>query len=344
MILIRADGNAEIGTGHIMRCLSIADALREKGQTVLFVTADEHMQETIGRRGYEAAILYSDYRDLEAERGELLKLIHDTGADGIFIDSYFVTPDYLQTVREQIPVAYLDDLGSFGYPADLLINYNVYGPGIDYRELYEQAGESCPPTLLGPKYAPLRRMFRGIPKRVPKEKASDILVSGGGSDPAHIGLRLIREVPEDGYGMIWHFLIGGMNPDYEEIRRLAEGKSHLRIHHDVADMRSLISGCDIAIAAAGSTMYEIAACGTPMITYTMADNQRPGAKAFQEMGMAVSCGDLREGSVDCLLSEAIRMAGDYALRKQMGEQMQEAVDGRGAERICNRILRIRVKS
>ena len=69
MILIRADGNTAIGTGHIMRCLSIADALREKGQTVLFVTADEHMQETIGRRGYEAAILYSDFREMDAESG-----------------------------------------------------------------------------------------------------------------------------------------------------------------------------------------------------------------------------------------------------------------------------------
>ena len=192
MILIRADGNAVIGTGHIMRCLSIADALREKGQTVLFVTAHEGMVQTIGRRGYDAAILHSDYREMDAESGKLLKLIHDTTADGILIDSYFVTTGYLKTVREQIPAAYLDDLGDFGYPADLLINYNVYGPGIDYRGLYEQAGVTYPQTLLGPKYAPLRGMFRGIPKRIQKERASDILVSGGGSDPAHIGLRLIR--------------------------------------------------------------------------------------------------------------------------------------------------------
>ena len=128
-----------------------------------------------------------------------------------------------------------------------------------------------------------------------------------------------------------------MNPDYEEIRRLAEGRACLRIHHDVADMRSLILGSDIAIAAAGSTMYEIAACGTPMITYTMADNQKPGAKAFQETGMARSCGDLREGPVSCLISEAVRMAEDYPMRKQMGEQMQELVDGRGAERIAERL-------
>ena len=91
----------------------------------------------------------------------------------------------------------------------------------------------------------------------------------------------------------FHFLIGAMNQDKKEIEKLAEGMSNAVLHYNVSDMKSLICSCDIAVSAAGSTLYEICACGVPLITYVLADNQYEGAKAFEEKGLALNCGDIR---------------------------------------------------
>ena len=107
-------------------------------------------------------------------------------------------------------------------------------------------------------------------------------------------------------------------------------------------MKALICSCDLAVSAAGSTMYEIAACGVPMIAYILADNQIPGAKTFAKLGLAVSCGDLRnkENAATILMDAVDRTAKNYVLRKQISEKMQNMVDGFGADRLARELLDI----
>ncbi len=337
MILIRADGNETIGTGHVMRCLSVADALAEIGTDIRFLLADETMLPAIRQRGFAARVLDSDYRNMPDELDALIPYINECRPSRIIIDSYFVTPGYLNALNQLVSAVYMDDLASFAYPVDLLVNYNIYGQAIDYAAMYQSAGIKLPGLLLGPCFAPLRKMFQDIPRRKQREIVTDILVSTGGSDPAHMALRLLHEIEKNGHDIIWHFLVGALNPDRPEILDLAKHMGHIVIHENVSDMKSLISGCDIAISAAGSTMYEIAACGTPMITYVLADNQIPGAEAFQEQGMAVFCGDMRKESAGIIMEAAEQFSHDCPRRSDMGRKMQIRVDGRGAHRIAEKI-------
>ena len=336
MILIRADGNESVGSGHIMRCLSVADALAGEGMDVKFLLADETMLATVKQRGFDAWILHSDYREMGKELDTLIPYLREFSPSGIILDSYYVTAGYLNALTRLVPTAYMDDLASFAYPVDILINYNIYGPEIDYPAMYQKAGVKLPDLLLGPRFAPLRKMFQGIPPKNQKEKVADILVSTGGSDPVHMGVRLLHEVAKDGQYARWHFLIGALNPDRSEILDIAEHMDHIIIHQNVSDMKSLISDCDMAISAAGSTMYEIAACGTPMVTYALADNQIPGARAFQEQGLALFCGDMRENSAAAIMETIKQLGNNYPLRCSMGEKMQKQVDGYGARRIAEK--------
>lgn len=340
MILFRADGNAHIGSGHIMRCLSIADAFKRKNKDCLFVLADNTFQPLIESRGYAVYILESDYCDMDGEFENLKEVILSNCSEMLIADSYFVTANYLQKLKVLAYLVYIDDLASFAYPADVLVNYNAYGPDIDYKKLYFNENVVCPRLILGAGYVPLREMFRNVPKNKQRKTVKDILISTGGADSAHLALKIAECVAKDNT-YDWHFLIGTMNPDYGEIKKIAEKNKTIHIHYNVKDMKYLICSCDLVVSAAGSTMYEIAACGVPMITYVLADNQIPGAEAFAKLGLAVSCGDLRdkENTATILMDAVDRMEKSFILRKQIGEKMQHMIDGFGADRLVGELLK-----
>lgn len=354
-VLIRADANQNIGMGHIMRCLSLADVALSAGCMVEFLIADDSVSELIQSRGFKATVLDSDYTRMEEE-----KWPQNLQSDLIIVDSYYVTAGYLHQLREKLKpscgkLIYIDDILSFPYPVDILVDYNAYSNKAIYDKLYE--GAEQPHLILGPTFAPLRSMFRNLPKRIQKEKVENILISTGGADELHMSLKIIQAITSSvRTGYVYHFLIGPMNADKEFIREFAEKVDYIVIHEDVTDIKSLILSMDLAISAAGSTLYEISACGVPLITYSLADNQIPGGEAFENLGLAVNVGDLRNpksintalvmsgslhnSAVDRIMKATDTLAYDYKRRCEMGKQMQEMIDGFGADRMVEEILRL----
>lgn len=353
MIYIRADANPNIGMGHIMRCLSIADAISIFDNDITFVLADDGVHNLISDSGYKAVVLHTDYKSVEAE----LCSWPSTTPDIIIVDSYYITADYLRSLKDRVgkkgKLVYIDDLASFPYPVDVLVDYNAYAKLSTYEELYRNTAVEMPKFILGPNYAPLRAMFRSVPRKVQIEKTENILISTGGSDELHLALALIQYLMNRGADeKIYHFLLGAMNTDKERIRDIANGR--VVLHENVSDMKSLISSCDLVVSAAGSTLYEICACGVPLITYSLADNQIPGAEAFSSLGLAVNIGDLRdpnsiipgavmsgeldEGSCERIFTAIEELSADYEKRCEVGARMQEMIDGFGADRIVREIV------
>ena len=337
MILFRADGNKKIGMGHIMRCLSIADAFRRIGKECAFVPSDDSMQGIIMARKYKSYILRSDYRYMDDEIEDMKSVIRRFVPDMLIVDSYFVSKMYFESLRKVVRLIYLDDLAAFAYPVDVLINYNIYSLDIDYKRIYLKEGISYPKFFWGGSYTPLRKGFMNIPKKKQNKKCRDILISTGGSDLIHLALKLARYIKEKNDGRNYHLLLGAMNSDNLEICQLTSCISNIHIHSNVNDMRSLIYSCDIAVSAAGSTMYEICACGVPIITYVVADNQTLGDKKFKELGLSLSCGDLRsEREPEVKIYNCIvKISSDYMWRVNVGKKIQEYVDGYGADRIVH---------
>ena len=366
-IIFRTDANHSIGMGHLMRCLSIADAFQRLDKEVSFIVADDIAEDCILERGFKVMVLYTDYKDMDDEL-QFWPLLDGIGF--VIVDSYHVTYSYLYHLREKVgknggKLAYIDDVYSFPYPVDILINYNIYGEYVDYHSLYVNSGVDEPQYILGTDYVPLRDMFKSLPKRVQTKRVRNVLISTGGSDELHLARTLIcyllelnsnnehTDYPSNERDRIYHVLLGSMNSDKDDIRRITKDHDFIILHENVSNMKSLIMSMDLCVSAAGSSLYEICACGVPLITYSIADNQLSGAEAFEKYGVAVNIGDLRdpdsidaglffsgglcEDSAERIISTVEVVADDYLKRTYMGKRMQELVDGYGASRIVNAI-------
>ncbi len=344
-ILFRADGNSTIGAGHIMRCLSIANAAKRKGCHTLFVTAGNDFRDMITSYGHETAVMNTDYTDMSSELDRFLPVLNSYSPKAVILDSYYVTESYLKTLRESGRISSLvciDDVPEFPYPCDVLLNYNIYASAADYGALY--GGRKKPQFLLGTAYAPLREEFQNLQQRRVRKAASDILVSTGGADSEHMGLSLVREVllrEGELKHLRFHFIIGLMNKDRDAIRCLAADSPLIILHEHVTAMSSFMQQSDLAISAAGSTLYELCATQTPAITYVLADNQIPGAEGFVRHSILQSAGDVRELGTDVLarrlIQAAAALAEDYEQRIFISRKMQTVVDGRGTERILKEL-------
>lgn len=345
MIIFRVDGNEKIGLGHIMRCMSIADALIKIGEECLFVLADIRGEIIVKNRGFKTFVMNTKFDCMEMEFQKIQSVIEQKMPKCIVIDSYFVTEKYLHFLGTLGKIVYIDDLAAFAYPVNSLINYNIYSTRIDYYTLYKEKHIKLPKCILGTKYTPLRKEFKEIPEHILNREVKDILISTGGADPMHLALGIVKflvEHLESIGGIRFHIVLGMMNKDKNKIMELVGEIENIIIHSSVQDMKSLMLICDLAVSAAGSTLYELCACGTPTITYVFADNQILGADAFEKSGMMVSVGDIRgkQKIIPTIIEAIFALAGDYKKREEMGKQMQKFVDGNGAERLARELMKI----
>lgn len=334
MIWIRADGGKEIGTGHIMRCLSIADALRRMGEQVCFLVADTSTAPILTKNGQEYRVLNSDFRKMEEEFTTLLPLLSSEPQSVFLADSYYVTESYLSKIREYIPVCYMDDRGISGLPVDVLINYNIFA-GLSLYGGSEAGGTSY---LLGTEYTPLRREFQNVPYQV-RDQVKRVLITTGGSDRYNLAGKILEEVlrmPEIG-GLEYAVVSGAYNEHLPELLELAKRHCGVQVFSNVADMAELMRTCDIAVTAGGSTMYELCAVGVPMICFSFVDNQEKIVEGFRARELVCFGGDyLRQGKgmVRDVAEHIALLCRDAQLRRRYSKHQRRLVDGRGSLRIA----------
>lgn len=334
MILIRADANEKIGTGHVMRCLSIAQAFTAQGETVQFVTADHCGDKLIRDRGFETVCLNTEWERLDCEVPALIEAIKDRTANLLLVDSYYVTEYYFKKLSPYIKLAYIDDMNQAVWDVDYLINYNIFAPCFDYS-LYDKTRSKL---LLNPLYAPLREEFKGLPEHTIKKSVTNVLVSAGGADPEKVSAQLMSTICPNHPEISFHFVIGALNPNINELMLYED--DNIILHINEKRMSDLMMTCDIAISAAGTTLYELCAAGIPTITYSLADNQIAAAMQFEKQGIMLSAGDCR---TDDLFVERVNYCLQELLnsinkRKDLSRKMQALVDGKGADRIVESLL------
>lgn len=333
MVVIRADANSKIGMGHVMRCLSVADALVKCGEEVLFVTADDTPVPLLTKKGVSYRVLHTDYADMEAELPELLAVLRELalravspemvlpqmpsqGAESpdaalaqkntsILVDSYYVTEKYLAALKKRITTIYMDDIYAFSYPVDMLINYNIYGEEMGYEK---DAAFADTKLLLGTEYVPLREEFSARAGYVQSRKvlslgaanvtpAADggILITTGGSDSFNLAGQLLMEAMK--YDALkekeYHVVSGSLNPHIGELQALAQKHENIHIHCNVTNMAELMAESEVALSAGGSTLYELCAMGVPVIAFSFAENQERLVQTFVKRGIAQYGGNYR---------------------------------------------------
>lgn len=333
MFYIRADANEVIATGHVMRCLSIADAMRKRGEEVTFFVADERGEKMIADRGYTPVCLHSVWNHMESELGALISYIDQYHVQTLLVDSYQVTQRYLETLREYVKVLYIDDLDAFTYPCDRIINYAVYAEECSYAK---KEG-----NLIGMDYVPLRQVFWDLPRRIVNKQAKRILVLTGGTDEPGFMRKFLEEYLA--WDMEKNFFVtavcGRFQKDYEELLCIASCRANITVVRDVSNIEWYMQQADVAVSAGGTALYELCACGTPTLSYTLAENQMKNVLAFDKMELIPYCGDA--GREDCVaqILERIgrwRMSADE--RGTRAVRMQRLIDGKGAIRLARELL------
>jgi UDP-2,4-diacetamido-2,4,6-trideoxy-beta-L-altropyranose hydrolase len=342
MIVFRADGNSKIGMGHIMRCLSIANSAKELGQKCLFVVSTDGLQDLITSNGHQIIRIQSNCYDLKSQ--ELDPILDEYNPSAVFVDSYYVSEEFFSGLHEKCKkincvLVYIDDRCEIAFECDYLINYNIFSRVDLYEKLY--SGKAKPLFLLGTQYAPLRKEFQNIAYRENKSSVKNIFVSTGGADSEHFTIDLINEAIKE-KSFIFHIVLGMMNLDKSQIEEMAEKAENILIHENVKRMDELMLSCDVAISAAGSTLYELCATQTPCVTYVLVDNQIPAAKVFDDKGIIKNCGDIRKsgntGLAKDIIEEIKRLSEDTDERNRISDCMKKVVDGKGAGRIIEEVI------
>lgn len=341
-VYIRVDGNEIIATGHVMRCLSIAQALCKLHMEVVFLVADERPCDLICSRGFSVEVLHTIWDDLDKETDILCQYLKTKEAKVLLLDSYYVTPDYMEKLSRVTSVVYIDDLNSFLYPVHTVINYGIWSKECPYEENYKTASMKTH-FLLGSEYVPLREEFQYQPYNV-KEEVKKVLITVGGTDTLNVTENILQAVLKDNLltNLEYHVIVGCFNQNKHRLEQLASVNTNVILHENVTNMSDWMRECDVAVSASGSTLYEMCACGIPTICLEIADNQC-GAKRWETERYMLYAGNAMVDIGACKTNCAGHIhtyVENRKLRKEISEKIQSLVDGCGAQRIAQYMISI----
>lgn len=343
-LFIRADATADIGTGHVMRCLALAQAWQDQGGEVTFIShceSDALRERLIDERMNFINVKkpYPDPSDLD-QTLKKLSAVHYQPSENcwLVIDGYHFDAVYQKNIKEAgYRILWIDDFGHAAhYYADLVLNQNISSDATFYtsRKHYTR-------LLLGTSYALLRREFKkwqDWQREIP-DIAQKVLVTMGGGDPDNVTMKVVQALKQINIsGLEAKILIGPANPNMQILEREISDHTNLQLIMNATNIPELMAWADIAVSAGGSTCWEMALLGLPNIIMYFAENQRPIAEKLHEHGAAFSMGwsyqltiaSIRQHIEDILLSQERRKG--YSIKSQ------DIVDGKGSHRICREIV------
>ena len=336
-VLIRADGNEKIGSGHIMRTKSIATELKKLGAKVLYALADERGKKLINNE-FQSVILSSNYECLDDEINTLSSVIKEQKIKLILLDSYFVTPKYFKELKKLAKVAYIDDLDAFAYECEALINYGAFFDKNEYKARQNLAKK----YFLGSEFAPLRAEFGSTQKSSKNTQKKQVLLTTGNTDLLGIMPRLLEAFLGDESLKNLEFLAisGAFNEHENKLLALSAKHKNIKVLKNPENMAQIMSEADFVLSAGGSTLYELASLAKAVICFSIAANQN-NIKSWAEAGAMLYAGDAKADS-HSVVAKSINLLksllNDENLAKTLGQKAHFFVDGKGAIRLAKELL------
>ena len=333
-LIIRVDASTQIGTGHLMRCLSLAQAWKDASGRVVFITAchNEGLLQRLQEEEFdihELADSFPDTDDWDYTR-DILAAHPDAW---VVLDGYHFDEVYQQRVKEAgHPLLVIDDMAHLNhYYADIVLNQNLHAGQSQY---------SCEPythLLLGTRYVLLRREFlawRSWQRQIP-EAARRVLVTLGGGDPENHTLKIIQALQRANTpGLEAIAVVGASNPHVEALEAaIRQGAIPIRLIRDTKNMAELMAWADMAVSSAGTTTWELLFLGMPTLFVISADNQCYIAEQIESRKVGIALGWAKNISVELLAKAVGSLIGDMKLRAEMSKYARQIVDGQGAQRV-----------
>ena len=356
-IVFRVDSSLEIGSGHVMRCLALARALREGGATCSFICREHpgNMIEDIRAEGFVAYGLLLNPRETRSAQiyeswlggiytADALGSISFLSAslqDLLVVDHYAIDERWESIVKPYFKkIMVIDDLANRIHNCDYLLDQNLSHSSLNYAALLPQ---ECK-TFFGPRFALLRPEFSMIRQKLGASKKrykglNKILITLGGTDANNITSEILKAIPLESSQHFYQIIVvmGSNAPHIEAVRDIA---SKLPISVDVTvgvrDMANLMIRADLVITGAGTTVWEACTLGVPMLIKVLAQNQRENATRLQDLGAAIVLSDSVDFKVD--LVHAVKSLSSPQVLKKMGLNASEITHGSGCKLISDQLF------
>lgn len=339
VLIVRADAGQDMGSGHVMRCLALAQGWMAQGGRVVFVLSSgvPLLEERLRAEGIQVLANAAVPGSL-ADAHALRQLAEASCATWVVVDGYHFGTEYQAAIsRGPAGLLCVDDYGHAGqYTCDLVLNQNSYA-----RETYYSDRSDHTRLLLGAEFICLRKEFWGSrgQAHVIRNPATRLLLSFGGTDSSNIGLAVVRAL-EAAAGAPLEVVVvaGGGNVYVPALRRAVVDSRHaVRLEHNVANMVPLFEWADIALTAGGSTCWELLFLGVPSLVAVLADNQLPLAKSLAGHGLAVDLGSANGSAPLQWLMEVRRLLADSDRRGDVSRRGRAFVDGFGVDRVLEQM-------
>ena len=308
-IVFICESSLDIGTGHVMRCITLANAFRLFDYDILFATS---------KTSTNLIDKLNNFKIIDPQ----IFINNPIQSDLIVIDNYQVDYIFEEQIRKHTnKILVIDDLFNRKHNCDILLDQNLGVKKSFYKNL---VNKNCK-ILVGTKYALLRPeflefrklMFR---KRKSTKEITKILVNFGGSDLNNYCLKVLKMIEESNFKGEVNVILGFKAIHLNEIKEFANNSKNKIIIHHQADMAQMIFDADIGIGAGGSSTWERCCLGLPTYLFKIADNQE---FIFKKLGQNIS------------FNEFLLDANNnyYKLVKKISK----LVDGKGVDRITKLI-------
>lgn len=334
-LIFRADANTQMGNGHVMRCLALAQACQNNGGQATFMMG--MTAPSLETRLLSEGMNVRHLSAIPGSRDDALQTSHlakELQAKWVVVDGYHFGAAYQRFIKESgLQLVFVDDFGQPGrYGADLVLNQNLHA-----EETLYQDREPYTRLLLGTRYVLLRREFwpwRDRQRRIAPD-ARKVLVTLGGGDPDNVTLKVLEALGQVQLeGLEVRAVVGASNPHYQDLQSAARQLPYsLRLEQNVTNMPELMAWADLAITAGGSTCWELAFMGLPGLIIILADNQRPVGQWLDQSGIGVNLGWYAAVTARQISQAALRLLASAEIREAMALKGRMIVDGEGVARV-----------
>ena len=338
-LVIRADASSQIGAGHIMRCLALAQAWQDAGGRCVFVVAMDAgpIFERLAQEHLEVVRIKADPGSSEDATitAELAVKAH---SQWLILDGYHFTPEYQKLIKNaKLKLLVIDDnCEQKHYYADYILNQNIHASESMYPR---EKREPYTKLLLGTKYCLLRREFlkyKDFQRQIPS-KARKVLVTMGGGDADNVTQKVIQALQGvDISDLEVKVVVGPANQNIEKLQKeLTFSPFTFYLLPNVSDMPDLMAWADMAISAGGSTCWELAFMELPSILMTLSQDQKAIVDGLIQYGFTLKTEEPIEENITATLKAVM---ADREKRKVMSGQGRKLVDGNGAHRVVKIIM------
>lgn len=334
-VVIRVDSSAELGMGHLIRCLTLAKEIGQHGADVEFICQDlpGEQSKLLEEQG-QSVRRFRRVITAEEDARATLSVMSGPPADWVIVDHYRLDASWEKMFRQgQTRVMVIDDLADRPHDCDLLLDQN-YNP--DEPARYSQlVPEDCT-LLLGPTFALVGQAYESNRGRRP-DYSRNVVIAFGGSDPpvetltAIEAMRVLSSFQVD-------VVVGAANRHREEIKKKCCTFSGFHFHMQVPNLAELLGKADLAIGAGGSSTWERCCLGVPSIIISIADNQAQSAAKLGRDGYAIYLGKASDVEIEAIVSAVREIHERPDLRDSLSRRSMQLVDGRGRYRVTERLL------